>query len=97
MRDAGAAFAALIDCDFSGPVNIASGESHTIAEVAQTIGELVGRPELIRLGALPDRPGEPATLTADIARLREDVGFTPGVALREGLAEAVRFWRSSAR
>lgn len=97
VRDAGAAFAALVDSDVAGPVNIASGESHTIAEVAQTIAEIVGRPELLRLGALDDRPGEPATLTADIRKLRQDVGFTPAVALREGLAEAVRFWRSSAR
>ena len=96
-RDAGAAFAALVDSDVSGPVNVASGESHTIAEVAQTIAELVGRPELLRLGALADRPGEPPTLTADVRRLREDVGFTPAVALRDGLAEAVRFWRSRAR
>ena len=96
-RDAGAAFAALIDCDVSGPVNVASGQSHTIAEVAQNIAEIVGRPELLRLGALDDRPGEPKTLTADVRRLREDVGFTPTVPLREGLAEAVKFWRSGGR
>ena len=96
-RDAGAAFAALIDSDVSGPVNVASGESHTIAEVAQTIAELVGRPKLLRLGALADRPGEPATLTADIGRLREAAGFTPAVMLREGLTEAVKFWRTRAR
>jgi len=96
-HDVGAAFAALVDSDVSGPLNIASGDSHTIAEVAQTIAEIVGRPELLRLGALADRPGEPATLTADIGRLREDAGFTPAVALREGLSEAVRFWRTRGR
>ncbi len=96
-RDVGAAFAALIDSEIEGPCNVASGESHTIAEVAQTIAELVGRPELLRLGGLADRPGEPATLVADIARLREEAGFALAVPLREGLAEAVRFWRTRAR
>ncbi len=95
-RDVGAAFGALVDSQLAGPVNVASGESHTIAEVAQTIAEIIGRPELLRLGALAERPDEPATLTADIRRLREEAGFTPAVSLREGLAEAVRFWRTGA-
>ena len=95
-RDVGAAFAALVDSRLAGPVNVASGESHTIADVARTIADIIGRPGLLRLGALADRADEPATLTADIGKLREGAGFTPAVSLWDGLAEAVKFWRTDA-
>ena len=57
--DAGRAFAALLDADVEGPVNIASGVGVPVAELVGWIGEALGRPELIELGALPTRPGEP--------------------------------------
>jgi nucleoside-diphosphate-sugar epimerase len=71
----GDALAALAASDATGPVNIASGEPRSIASVARFLGETAGRPELIRLGALPDRPGEVPYMVADVTRLRRDVGF----------------------
>lgn len=93
-RDAGAAIAALALSSVSGPVNIASGEAVTIAALARLAGDISGRPDLIRLGARPDRVGEPARITADITRLREEAGFTPQFPLREGLADALAAWRA---
>ncbi len=74
-RYLGEALAALAASDATGPVNIASGEPRSIAEVARFLGEAAGRPDLIRLGALPDRPGEVPFMVADVARMRRDVGF----------------------
>jgi nucleoside-diphosphate-sugar epimerase len=56
--------------------------------------QLVGRPELIRRGSLPMRPGEPRRLVADIARLRDEVGYRPRIALADGLAATVRWWQA---
>ncbi len=82
----GRALAALADSPVQGPVNVASGEGHAIAAVVGLIGRLAGRPDLIRLGALPDRPGETPSMVADTARLRAGVGFTERHDLEAGLA-----------
>jgi nucleoside-diphosphate-sugar epimerase len=52
------------------------------------MGELAGRPDLIRLGALLDRPGDPPSLIADTTRLGS-LGFRPAYTLRQGLAAAL--------
>ena len=91
--DVAAAFAALLDSQARGVVDVGSGEAVTIATLAETIAELTGRPELLRLGALEASAGEPERIVADVARLREEVGFAPALTLRDGLAESVAYWR----
>lgn len=97
VRDCGSAIAALAMSEVAGPVNIASGAPVSIAEVAQTIGRLTGHPELVRLGALPDRAGEPPNLWGANGRLAADVGFRPSRTLEQGLREAVDWWAGQAR
>jgi len=94
VDDVARGFAALLDSAIEGPVNVASGEAVTLARVIELVASESGRPELLRLGALPRREGEPAELLADTRRLREEVGFTPGVELEAGIAEAVAWWRA---
>ena len=92
VRDAGAAFAALLTSEVTGPVNIASGAPTSIAEVVTLLGSLFGRPELIHLGALERPRGDPDCLFADVERLRNEVGFVPKTELRGGLQETVAWW-----
>lgn len=96
VRDAGDALAALAMSDVEGVVNIGTGEASSIAGVATTLGRLAGRPDLVKLGILPDRPGEPPRIAADIRKLREQVGYPGGRALEAGLSEALSFWREMA-
>jgi nucleoside-diphosphate-sugar epimerase len=91
-RDAGAALAALALSPVEGPVNIASGRAATVAEVATTLGRLAGRPDLVRIGALPDRD-EPERLVANVRRLTGEVGFRAIRPLEQGLGEALDWWR----
>lgn len=93
-RDAGAALAALVAGEVTGAVNIASGEPVTVADIVTRLAALAGRPDLVRLGALPDRPGEPPRITADVRRLRQEVGAPAPRPLDQGLAEALAYWRS---
>jgi nucleoside-diphosphate-sugar epimerase len=92
VRDAAGALAALLASPVEGPVNIATGAGTPIAEVVNALGALLGRPDLIRLGALPARPGEPARLVASVRRLREEVGYTTFTPLDTGLKETVAWW-----
>jgi nucleoside-diphosphate-sugar epimerase len=91
--DVAEAFAALLEDRIEGAVNIGSGQAVSVAEVVSLIGEACARPELVRLGALPTRPGEPDVLVADTARLDEVVGFARPRALGVGIAETVEWWR----
>ncbi len=96
VADVGAAFATLVDAPVHGAVNVASGEDRTLREVIEAIGEAAGRPDLLDVGALPTRPGDPERLVADVTRLRDEAGFRPRIGLREGLAETVAWWRERA-
>jgi nucleoside-diphosphate-sugar epimerase len=93
VRDVGAALAAVALSKITGAVNIASGDGVSVAQVAHRLGALAGRPDLVHLGALPDRPDEPPRITASGARLRTETGFLPSRSLDEGLADALRYWR----
>ncbi|MEJ8572491.1 NAD(P)-dependent oxidoreductase [Microbaculum marinum] len=93
-RDAGAATAALALSAVEGPVNIASGRASSVREVAETLGRLAGRPELIQVGGYPDRD-EPERIVADVGRLTGEVGFTAIRPLEQGLAEALDWWREN--
>ena len=95
VDDVARGFAALLDGAVEGPVNVASGEAVALARVIELIAQASGHPELLRLGALPRREGEPERLVADTRRLREEVGFEPSVELEPGIEAAVASWRAS--
>ena len=80
-QNAAAAIAALATSEVTGPVNIASGAPISIAAMARLIAEIAGRPDLLRLGALPDRPNEAPYMVAHTGRLRREAGFTAPVSL----------------
>lgn len=86
----GRALAALAASEVQGAVNVAAGYGLPIAALAGRIGRLSGRPELIRLGALADRPDEVPNMVADTGRLRWEVGFAEACDLEGDLA---RLWR----
>jgi nucleoside-diphosphate-sugar epimerase len=95
VTDAGAALAALLDSDVKGSVNVGSGEGLRVADVAEAVARIVGRPELLRLGALPG--DDRTSVVASVARLRNEVGFVPRLSLEEGLRDAVDWWRQRMR
>jgi len=77
-----------------GAVNVATSRPVTVREMAEAVGDLIGCPELVELGALPDRPDDPAFLVADVETLVRNIGFRPRIALRQGLSDAVTYWRA---
>ena len=95
VDELGDAFAALLNSPVEGPVNLASGGPIAVRDLVAIVGDAAGRPELIRYGALPARPGEPAQIVADVARLREEVGWRPRAPLDDGLRRAVQWWREA--
>lgn len=89
--DVAGAFVALLQSAVEGPVNIGSGETTAIKDLIGLIARELGREDLVRLGALQDK--SPALLVPDIRRLRDEVGFRPAFQLKEGLQDAILWWR----
>jgi nucleoside-diphosphate-sugar epimerase len=91
--DAGAALAALADNSVTGAVNVASGAALSLREIGERIARAIGRENLLEPGARSLAAGEPAALIADVARLRDEVGFSPRIELDEGLDGVIGWWR----
>src|SRR5262249_25616693 len=85
VEDVASAFCAVLESTVTGPINIASGRPITIKEIVSTIAELLGRPGLIRLGAIPAGTNDPPLILADTHRLYNEVGWTPAYDLVAGL------------
>jgi len=93
VRDLGRCLSLLLASEVAGAVNVASGEGVAVARIAGLLGAMLGRPDLIALGALPSPREEAPAIVADIARLTTEVGATPEIALEQGLTDAIAWWR----
>jgi len=93
VGDVADALVRLLASDVEGPINVASGRPVALRELVERAARLLGGEALVRLGALPARPGEPAALVADVGRLAGELGWKPATPLDEGLARTVEWWR----
>ena len=94
IEDVASAVCAVAQSRLTGAVNIGSGVPVTVRDIALKIGNLLGRVDLIKLGAQPDSPTEPMHLLADNTRLREGTGWKPRYNLDDGLRQTIRWWEN---
>ncbi len=57
------------------------------------IGELLGRQDLLDIGAIPGRADDPEVLWPDVSKLSSVVGWRPSRDLDSGLEETIAWWR----
>ncbi len=67
--------------------NVGSGQPRTVAEVAASLAETVGRPDLSPHVAGTYRVGDIRHCFADISKAGRKLGYQPAVAWEDGLAE----------
>ena len=96
VDDVADVFARLIDGDLQGPVNIGSGQAVALREIIERIGQMMGRGELIQLGAIPAAPTDTPLVVADVSRLKAALNWTPAWDLSRGLGATIDCWRASA-
>jgi nucleoside-diphosphate-sugar epimerase len=89
------AFAALLGSEARGAVNLGSGDAVAVRDVVEEVARAAGRPDLLRVGAVPARPDEAPLVVADATRLRDEVGWSPARTLEQGIADTVAWWRST--
>ena len=63
--------------------NVAGGAPSSVNRVADTIGEILGRP--VEKVFAPRRPGDIRDSWADLSAARETLGYEPSISLEEGL------------
>lgn len=67
--------------------NVGTGRGASVAEVISAIGAAIGT--AIEPDVQPRRPGDSATVVADVSRIRDELGFTATKNLRDIVASAV--------
>jgi nucleoside-diphosphate-sugar epimerase len=97
VEDVASAIWAVSQSRFTGAVNIASGTPVAVKTIITEVGRLLGRPELVRLGALAYREGEPMRIQADATLLRSRFRWTPRYDLQTGIAQTIEWWRAHRR
>ncbi len=97
VADAASALAALLDSDLRGPINVASGQAIALKDLARTVANLLGRPELLRLGSLTPPAGDPPVLLANVSRLADELSWSPRISLSEGLDQTIAWWHNAGR
>jgi len=76
--------------DLGGEIfNVCSGVETTLQAVTRTLGEVLGRPVPVELGAIPYREGELFRSWGSPAKLLGEVGYRPSTTLREGLERLI--------
>jgi nucleoside-diphosphate-sugar epimerase len=97
VHDAADALVALLESRVDGAVNIGSGHAECLSDVAGRIADIVGRGDLLQLGALPGSPDDPPFLCADVRRLCGEVRWSPFYDLETGLNHTIQWWTTCQR
>ena len=78
--------------DFAGPVNLGNPGEFTVRELAETIIRITGSKSKIVYKPLPQ--DDPARRKPDVSLARELLGWTPSVALEDGLRQTIDYFRN---
>lgn len=95
VEDMAGAISAVATSEFTGVINIGSGQPVTIKKIVETIAGILGCRERVAFGAIPDSASEPPLLVADVRRLNRDIGWKPSRTLEDGLLQTVDWWRAN--
>jgi nucleoside-diphosphate-sugar epimerase len=68
-----------------------------LRHIIERIGEVTGRSELLRIGAIPARANDTPLVVADVTQTQRDLGWTARIGLDEGLRSTVEWWRERLR
>lgn len=77
--------------DFNGPVNLGNPEEYTILDLARKIVAMTGSRSTIVHKPLPS--DDPTQRQPDITRAQQRLGWKPSVAVDDGLARTVEYFR----
>ena len=92
MSDVADALVTVLERNVTGTINIASGQSVQIKELASIIAKKIGKEHLIKLGAIPFSKDEPLFVNADVSRLKYELNWKPLYDIYSGIEETIFWW-----
>jgi len=95
VADLGDALAAITLSTTTGAINVGSGTSVQLGDVARRLAVLCGREDLLTVEEGGASLGDPRVLVPDLDRLQREVGWRSPVPLDARLAEVVDWWTSA--
>jgi nucleoside-diphosphate-sugar epimerase len=96
IEDGGSAMAALTASTVEGSVNIGSGSRYRLEDVARQIGVAMEMEDMVEVDASGPDGGQPASIVANIRRIKNEIGWTPRFDLDSAIERTIR-WRSISR
>jgi nucleoside-diphosphate-sugar epimerase len=93
VGDIAEAFVELLERDVTGAVNIASGVPVALKDIVELLGRIMGRPDLIRLGAIPPAVTDVPVVLADTRLMSEQLAWRARTDLETGLERTIGWWR----
>jgi len=93
IEDVASAIWAVTKSNVSGVVNVGSGQPVTVGQIALELGNLLSKPDLIHLGALPYRPNDPMFICANNELLRKKTDWTQKYNLTTGLKNTIEWYK----
>jgi nucleoside-diphosphate-sugar epimerase len=88
VDDVASALQIMVNNNAEGIYNICSAQPVSIHDLLLTLGNIVGRPELIKFGAIPCHKWEPKILLGENNQLHK-LGWVPKCFLKEGLQQSI--------
>lgn len=74
----------------TGAFNVGTGQPTAIRSVIESLGEQLGRQDLLKIGAIPAPANEPPVLVADMAKVQARLGWMAPTGIDKGLPRAVQ-------
>jgi len=84
---------ALLDSDYTGPVNIGNPYEMTIREFAETVNEVAENAGGLRMMPQERVEGDPQRRQPDISLAKKVLDWEPSVELRQGLEQTITYFR----
>jgi nucleoside-diphosphate-sugar epimerase len=95
VQDVADAMVAAVASDIAGPVNVGGGSAVAIADLVSRAAEIIGRPDLLQIGALEARANDVPLVVADAERVMGELGWAPRFDLDSGLRDTVAWFRDA--
>lgn len=84
--------------DFTGTLNIGSGQAVTLGSLAKKVAALLGADEgLLRFGAMEAPPNDPAVLLPDLTLMTRKLNWRPRWSLDQGSRNLLKILRGADR
>ncbi|HEX4864416.1 MAG TPA: UDP-glucuronic acid decarboxylase family protein [Acidimicrobiales bacterium] len=83
---------ALLDSDYTGPVNVGNDDERSVKEIAELVIELTGSHSEIAYAPLPT--DDPTQRRPDLTLARSELNWAPVTPVREGLVPTIEWFRS---